>query len=39
MEERASGVSKLRGKKAVKVTLTVVATLFLGRFVWNRTHG
>jgi glycosyltransferase involved in cell wall biosynthesis len=38
MEERAGGVSKLRGKKAVKVTVTVIATLFLGRFLWNRTH-
>jgi glycosyltransferase involved in cell wall biosynthesis len=37
MEERAGGVSKLRGKKAVKVTLTVIGTLVLGRFVWNRS--
>jgi glycosyltransferase involved in cell wall biosynthesis len=36
MEERAGGESKLRGKKAVKVTLTVIGTLLLGRFVWNR---
>jgi glycosyltransferase involved in cell wall biosynthesis len=36
MEERAGGVSKLRGRKAVKVTLTVIGTLLLGRFVWNR---
>jgi glycosyltransferase involved in cell wall biosynthesis len=39
MEERASGESKLRGKKAVKVTLTVIGTLVLGRFVWNRVSG
>jgi glycosyltransferase involved in cell wall biosynthesis len=39
MEERASGESKLRGKKAVKVTLTVIGTLVLGRFVWNRASG
>src|SRR5919198_434854 len=37
MEERAGGVSKLRGKKAVKVTLTVIATLLAGRFLWSRT--
>jgi len=36
MEQRASGESKLRGKKAVKVTLTVAGTLLLGRFVLNR---
>jgi glycosyltransferase involved in cell wall biosynthesis len=37
MEERAGGVSKLRGKKAVKVTLTVIGTLVLSRLLWNRT--
>jgi glycosyltransferase involved in cell wall biosynthesis len=37
MEERASGESKLRGRKAVKVTLTVIATLVLGRFLWGRS--
>jgi glycosyltransferase involved in cell wall biosynthesis len=36
MEERAGGVSKLRGRKAVKVTLTVIGTLIAGRFLWNR---
>ena len=39
MEERAGGVSKLRGRKAVKVTLTVIGTLIAGRFLWNRTGG
>jgi glycosyltransferase involved in cell wall biosynthesis len=37
MEERAGGESKLRGTKAVKVTLTVIATLVLGRFLWHRS--
>ena len=36
MEARASGVSKLRGGKAVKVTLTVIGTLIAGRFLWTR---
>jgi glycosyltransferase involved in cell wall biosynthesis len=36
MDERASGLSKLRGRKAVKVTLTVVATLLAGRFLLSR---
>jgi glycosyltransferase involved in cell wall biosynthesis len=36
MEPRASGESKLRGKKAVKVTLTVIGTLLASRFLWNR---
>jgi glycosyltransferase involved in cell wall biosynthesis len=36
MEERAGGESKLRGGKAVKVVLTVVATLVAGRFLWTR---
>jgi len=30
MAERASGVSKLRGSKAVKLVLTVVAVLLTG---------
>ena len=37
MEERAGGLSKLRGRKAVKVTLTVIATLVAGRFLWSRS--
>jgi hypothetical protein len=36
MEERAGGLSKLRGRKAVRVTLTVIGTLIAGRFLWNR---
>jgi hypothetical protein len=36
MEPRASGVSKLRGRKAVKVTATVIGTLLAARFVWAR---
>jgi glycosyltransferase involved in cell wall biosynthesis len=36
MEERASGDSKLRGRKAVKVTLTVIGTLVAARFLWAR---
>jgi glycosyltransferase involved in cell wall biosynthesis len=36
MEERAGGLSKLRGRKAVKVTLTVIGTLIAGRFLWSR---
>jgi glycosyltransferase involved in cell wall biosynthesis len=39
MEERAGGESKLRGRKAVKVTLTVIVTLVLGRLLWSRTSG
>jgi glycosyltransferase involved in cell wall biosynthesis len=35
MEERAGGVSKLRGRKAVKVTVTVVGTLVAARFLWH----
>jgi glycosyltransferase involved in cell wall biosynthesis len=37
MEARASGLSKLRGGKAVRVTLTVIGTLVAARFLWNRT--
>jgi glycosyltransferase involved in cell wall biosynthesis len=36
MAERASGLSKLRGRKAMKVTLTVIATLLAGRFLFTR---
>jgi predicted RNA polymerase sigma factor len=35
MEERAGGLSKLRGRKAVKVTLTVIGTLVAARFLWS----
>jgi glycosyltransferase involved in cell wall biosynthesis len=37
MASRASGLSKLRGRKAVKVTLTVIGTLLAARFLWNRS--
>jgi hypothetical protein len=37
MRERASGESKLRGSKAVRLVLTVVGTLFLYG-VWRRVH-
>jgi hypothetical protein len=36
MEERASGVSKLRGSKAVKLVLTVTATLLAAHLVRRR---
>ncbi len=36
MAERASGVSKLRGSKAVKLVLTVTATLIAARFLRKR---
>src|SRR5580765_918518 len=36
MEERASGESKLRGSKAVKLVLTVVGTLIAARFIRSR---
>jgi glycosyltransferase involved in cell wall biosynthesis len=36
MEQRAGGVSKLRGRKAVKVTATVIGTLLAARFVRSR---
>ena len=36
MEERASGESKLRGRKAVKVTVTVIGTLLAARLLWSR---
>ena len=36
MEERASGESKLRGSKAVKLVLTVAGTLIAARFVRAR---
>jgi glycosyltransferase involved in cell wall biosynthesis len=38
MEERASGESKLRGSKAVKLVLTVIGTLLAARFVRARRH-
>ena len=36
MEQRAGGVSKLRGRKAVKVAATVIGTLLAARFVRAR---
>jgi glycosyltransferase involved in cell wall biosynthesis len=39
MEERASGESKLRGRKAVKVTVTVIGTLLAARLLWSRRSG
>jgi glycosyltransferase involved in cell wall biosynthesis len=39
MEERASGESKLRGRKAVKVTVTVIGTLLAARLLWLRRSG
>jgi hypothetical protein len=36
MEERQSGESKLRGSKAVKLVLTVAATLATARYVQSR---
>ena len=36
MSDRASGESKLRGSKAVKVVLTVIATLVAAKFVQSR---
>ena len=36
MEDRASGVSKLRGSKAVKLVVTVTATLLAARFLRRR---
>jgi glycosyltransferase involved in cell wall biosynthesis len=39
MEERASGESKLRGRKAVKVTVTVIGTLVAARVLWSRRSG
>jgi glycosyltransferase involved in cell wall biosynthesis len=36
MAERAGGESKLRGKKAIKVVLTVVGTLLAARFLRKR---
>jgi glycosyltransferase involved in cell wall biosynthesis len=38
MEERASGESKLRGSKAVKLVVTVIGTLLAARFVRARRH-
>jgi glycosyltransferase involved in cell wall biosynthesis len=39
MEQRAGGESKLRGRKAVKVTMTVIGTLVAARFLWARRSG
>jgi glycosyltransferase involved in cell wall biosynthesis len=39
MAARASGESKLRGRKAVKVVATVIGTLLAARFVWSRRSG
>jgi glycosyltransferase involved in cell wall biosynthesis len=39
MEQRAGGESKLRGRKAVKVTMTVIGTLLAARFLWARRSG
>jgi glycosyltransferase involved in cell wall biosynthesis len=39
MEARQSGESKLRGSKAVKLVLTVAATLVTARFVRHRRSG
>jgi hypothetical protein len=36
MEERASGTSKLRGSKALKLVVTVVGTLVAARIVRSR---
>jgi hypothetical protein len=36
MEERAGGESKLRGKKAVRVVLTVAGTLLAARYLRAR---
>jgi glycosyltransferase involved in cell wall biosynthesis len=39
MEQRAAGESKLRGRKALKVTFTVIGTLVAARFLWARRSG
>jgi glycosyltransferase involved in cell wall biosynthesis len=39
MEARQSGESKLRGSKALKLVLTVVATLVTARFIRSRRQG
>jgi glycosyltransferase involved in cell wall biosynthesis len=39
MEPRAGGESKLRGRKALKVVLTVVGTLVAARFLTSRRRG
>jgi glycosyltransferase involved in cell wall biosynthesis len=36
MKERASGESKLRGSKAIRVVLTVIGTLLGAKFLWSR---
>ena len=38
MAPRAGGESKLRGSKAVKLVLTVIATLLAARFIRSRRH-
>jgi glycosyltransferase involved in cell wall biosynthesis len=38
MNDRASGESKLRGSKAVRLVLTVVGTLIAARFLRSRRH-
>ena len=38
MAERASGESKLRGSKAVKLVLTVAGTLLAGAFLLRRSR-
>jgi glycosyltransferase involved in cell wall biosynthesis len=39
MEQRAGGESKLRGRKALKVTITVIGTLLAARLLWGRRSG
>jgi glycosyltransferase involved in cell wall biosynthesis len=39
MEERTGGESKLRGRRAVKVTVTVIGTLLAARLLWSRRSG
>jgi hypothetical protein len=39
MRDRASGESKLQGKKAVVLVLTVIGTLFAASRLWGRISG
>jgi len=39
MEQRAGGESKLRGRKALKVTITVIGTLLAARLLCGRRSG
>jgi hypothetical protein len=39
MEQRAGGESKLRGRKALRVTITVIGTLLAARLLWGRRSG